>query len=670
NCGEEVDIGDEILVVGGGNTAIDVARTVKRLGKNVTLVYRRSRNEMPAEQHEIDQAEEEGVNFSLLCNPIRCMGDRCVNEVELIEMELGEPDASGRRRPIPCEGSNYCIPADNVVMAIGQVNDQELLDKFGLDHERGWLEYNETTYESNLRGVFIGGDLATGPSIVIEAIDSGRKAAYMIDLYVNDELNKMEEILEKPWEYLDELESNQKYNDLLMELKPYYHWKDVTEKDYEDRERIPRIDIDMLPPKERAKTFDEVEKTISEEKLKEEVKRCMSCGCMAGFDCKLREYATYYGAKQDGFAGEVNKYDLDESHPFVTFDANKCILCGQCINLTQEITGEGLLANFHRGFNTEVSPSLELNLEDLDGQFIGQFVDVCPTGAFSYIPPLAKPGPWATFTKSTICNGCPLACEMEVVQYKDFIIGIRGSKDTWNHGLVCDIPRFERPWEKSATKATIKTDKSYKTISKKEAKKIAKKHSKDLAIILTPEVTIEEAKAIQKFAKEKGYKIGALYGKGLSTAKFEDILSSKRLKVDVDVKKYPVLKALIHLAKREGTEIVKKDYDLAIVSTSDKRTEDVPTIIMHEGLNDVGLQKLELSTPPKANNYLLIGSYEHKFVDYTMIIGENQSADLRLPYPSWIAREGTIINSSNKELKVQKIIEQPSLLERLEEFFG
>ncbi len=116
NTGEEVKLGERVIVVGGGNTAMDVARTALRLGAKVTVVYRRSKAEMPANEREVEEAIEEGIEFLFLTNPIRILGDGKVEEVELIKMRLGEPDASGRRRPIPIEGSEFRVKADNVIL--------------------------------------------------------------------------------------------------------------------------------------------------------------------------------------------------------------------------------------------------------------------------------------------------------------------------------------------------------------------------------------------------------------------------------------------------------------------------------------------------------------------------------------------------------------------------
>ena len=176
-----------VVVVGAGNVAMDAARCAKRMGADVHVVYRRSRAEMPARAEEIEHAEEEGIKFHLLNNPIRILGDEnnCVNRIECIKMELGEPDASGRRRPIPIEGSEYIIEADAVIMALGtRLNNLIKRTTPNLElNERGGLLADEDGKTSR-EGVFAGGDAVTGAATVIRAMGAGKKAAAAMDEYL------------------------------------------------------------------------------------------------------------------------------------------------------------------------------------------------------------------------------------------------------------------------------------------------------------------------------------------------------------------------------------------------------------------------------------------------------------------------------------------------------
>lgn len=178
------------VVIGGGNVAMDSARTARRLGADVHLLYRRSRTEMPARDEEIHHAEEEGIVFQLLTNPIRYIGDEqgWVRAAECLRMELGEPDASGRRRPVPMEGSEFTIEVDTVVVAIGnQANPLVPRTTPGLDLNRwGNIVADPDTGQTSREGVFAGGDIVTGAATVIEAMGAGKRAARAIDAYLRE----------------------------------------------------------------------------------------------------------------------------------------------------------------------------------------------------------------------------------------------------------------------------------------------------------------------------------------------------------------------------------------------------------------------------------------------------------------------------------------------------
>ena len=180
-----VKIGEKVVVIGGGNVAMDAARTAKRLGaKEVKIVYRRSKEELPARKEEVHHAEEEQIIFDLLKNPVEIIGeDGHVTGMKCIKMELGEPDESGRRRPQPIEGSEEVMDVDIVIVAIGQTPNPLLRDTTeGLDvNNRGCIVVNEDTMETTMENVYAGGDAVTGAATVILAMGAGKKAAKAID---------------------------------------------------------------------------------------------------------------------------------------------------------------------------------------------------------------------------------------------------------------------------------------------------------------------------------------------------------------------------------------------------------------------------------------------------------------------------------------------------------
>jgi NADH-quinone oxidoreductase subunit F len=250
NRGNEVKVGDRIAVIGGGNVAIDASRSALRLGaKEATIIYRRTRDEMPASEEEIEEALLEGVKIEFLAAPIRIQRKNGAVELTCIRMELGAVDESGRRRPVPIVGNEFSLTSDSLIAAIGQV--PVVPEKFGLPLGRGnTVQVDADTLSTNREGVFAGGDAVTGPATVIEAIAAGRQAAISIDKYLGGS-GAIDETLASPEEVerLPEIEEGEKH----------------------------RISIPTLALSERLGSFAEVELGLREEMAIEEAKRCLRC---------------------------------------------------------------------------------------------------------------------------------------------------------------------------------------------------------------------------------------------------------------------------------------------------------------------------------------------------------------------------------------------------------
>jgi len=261
NSGAKVSLGDRVAVVGGGNAAIDSARVALRVGaKEVTIVYRRSRAEMPAAATEVQEAEQEGVKLHILATPVRVLSqDGRLAGIGCIRMELGEPDASGRRRPIPVKGSEFTLDVDNVIMAVGQA-----IDKGGLPKELeyiswGTLAVDPVTLETNISGVFAGGDVVAGPADVIAAVAAGKEAAESIDRYLS--------------------------GTDLREGRPKQITK-VKEVSKEGMVKKTRATMPMLDVSKRERSFAEVELGFNEKTAIEEAKRCLNCSaCSECLEC-------------------------------------------------------------------------------------------------------------------------------------------------------------------------------------------------------------------------------------------------------------------------------------------------------------------------------------------------------------------------------------------------
>ena len=271
NSGETVTTGTNVAVIGGGNTAVDCARTAKRLGsESVKLVYRRTRDEMPAADEEIEALLHEGVEIAFLTTPIRFYGDGKLSQMECIRMELGEPDASGRRRPVPVKGSEFSVPVDTVITALGQAAQTSFASAFGLSLGRNeTITVDPATGATNLEGVFAGGDVTTGPAYVIDAIAAGKKAARFIGSYLRGEAVAADVAETKP-QQLSEAE--------VAALTGKYA-------------KAPRIHMPEEPVAERITNFREVALGYQPEKAMAEASRCLAGqieGCIQCRECERR----------------------------------------------------------------------------------------------------------------------------------------------------------------------------------------------------------------------------------------------------------------------------------------------------------------------------------------------------------------------------------------------
>ncbi len=360
---EALPIGQRVMVVGGGNTAVDAARTSLRLGASeVTMLYRRTRKEMPAWEEEIVAAEEEGLKLEILAAPVKIekLSDNSL-AVTCIRMTLGEPDESGRRRPVPEEGSEHVRVVDNVIAAIGQAVIADAAEGVAVSRW-GTIDVNPQTMQTSIQKIFAGGDCVSGADIAVTAVGSGRRAAIAIDQFVMG--NKV-------------VGDPAIYNHTMGKLQ------DVSEKVYNKFEKSPRVPMPHRPALSRAKTFEEVETGFTKEMAIAEAKRCMACGCRDAFECKLREYATRFGAEQKSYKGISRDYSMDESHESIVHESSKCIQCGICVQLTEKLLKTSSMGFAGRGFTAAVKPSMGRALSEVNQEGLEQIADNCPTGALT-----------------------------------------------------------------------------------------------------------------------------------------------------------------------------------------------------------------------------------------------------------------------------------------------
>ncbi len=282
--GKRVGLGSQVAIIGGGDVAIDAARTAKRLGPNeVTIIYRRSEEEMPAHRQDVEETKREGIKFRFLASPKRIIGkDGKVVGIECIQNALGPPDKSGRRRPVPVEGSEFVVPIDSLLLGIGEMPDVSFLPKEIEVTKGNRIVVDEISLETKMSGVFAGGDAVSGPASVIEAIAAGKRVAVSIDRYVRGvdlKGGRKREIPETSW---------------------------VSEKSALTKK--PRQPMPSLKPEERIRCFKEIELGLTPDTGLLEAHRCLFCGPCS--ECLEME-------------------ELCEADDVIV-DEDRCIACANC----------------------------------------------------------------------------------------------------------------------------------------------------------------------------------------------------------------------------------------------------------------------------------------------------------------------------------------------------
>ncbi|MDR2697510.1 MAG: molybdopterin-dependent oxidoreductase [Holophagales bacterium] len=561
----------KVAVVGGGNSAIDAARSSIRCGaEEVMILYRRTRKEMPAHHEEVDAAEKEGVKLEILAAPLELLAENGkLTAIRCQRMKLGEPDASGRRKPVPIPGAIVDFPCSYVFAAIGQDTDLGALDK---EPENGklavsrWATINadNATMETSVKGVFAGGDVVLGPATVIEAIAQGKTAALAIDQYLIDG----KAVGDAP-----EFHSRREFFGAFPEGT-------FSEVCRQARNIMPEREAS-----ERVRDFVQVELGLDRSQMNNEADRCMECGCKSVFKCDLKRYAGEYGVDLTRLVGEVRRHKADLSHPLISLDPNKCVLCGRCVRTCSQVVGLGVISFMRRGFSTVVSPALGKSLIQSDCIACGSCVENCPTGALEAKLPYGKQGPWKTENKPSVCAFCSVGCDLNLNVAADGLLWAtsaerapleRGGlcmKGRFGTGLL-QVKRLQFPMVRKSGTLIETSWKAAFDAAAKVLRNAMEEHGADaVGVLAAPRMTLEEAWLTRLVAGAIGTKeigcfgqawrggprsdLDQILGGTFSTCAFEDIAGADLIllaSADPETT-HPALGMAIRRALKRGAEL-------------------------------------------------------------------------------------------------------------------
>ncbi|MFH1145074.1 MAG: FAD-dependent oxidoreductase [Candidatus Eisenbacteria bacterium] len=485
-----------VVVVGGGNTAMDCARTAWRCGaEKVIILYRRTKAEMPADEMEIHDCIEEGIEIIELAAPVGIVADGGrLKALRCIRMKLGETDESGRRRPVPMEGSEFDFPCDLAIAAIGQEPLLHGLEKLGAaeieTHRWRSFKIDTRTTATNVPGVFAGGDAADdGPTVVIDAIRDGRRAARAINAYLRD---------------------TPVAEDAFAITKEF--WGKPGQAELGEIPERPRHEVHTITPAERAGSFREVATGFEPEDTAHEAERCLACGCVRFDDCRLRLYAEEYGADLQSYAGYARRHRIDDRHPHIVYDPNKCILCARCIRTCARILPISALGLVNRGFKTEMRPAMNDPLIETSCISCGNCIDACPTGALTPKYPFPGRACLAFDAAVSHCAVCSLGCAITVRRFGEGRYAIAAAGEPGEY--LCRYGRFGyerfikmkravRPFVRigsAAVEASLEVAYAHVVDGLRGA--VERHGPESVAVFVSPEATNEELYLAARIARE------------------------------------------------------------------------------------------------------------------------------------------------------------------------
>jgi formate dehydrogenase major subunit len=495
--GEDNDYGKKAAVLGGNNIAVEAARALVRSGVNeVTIVYPRPKEEMPAHQRNIEDAEREGVTFMDMASPVEISAPDSGLDIELIRMELGEPDKRGKRNPVEIPGSNMHLQVDTVVYSMGKMASRDGFAGGSLEESleltpAGNIKANPRTFLTNIDGIYAAGDATSGPRSVIQAVVGARRSAENIHAQI--------------------MGVEREAGESRFNFSRGKSFKDVMPETFTGISSAPRKKMAERKPEISIRDFEEVKLGFNEDAARKEAERCLSCGCTAFDRCDLKRLSIDNGINLNKTGmGTKPLYEKDASHPAITVDLNKCIFCQRCMNSCAYEALELSASGFDEKGRAE-GISLVFNGKCVS---CGKCVDNCSTGALNKKEQIVPMVNEIIEKVRTTCPYCGTGCQLELKVKGNTLMEVTADPDQMpNYGDLCVKGRFGHSFishPDRLTKPLVRRQKggSLEPASWAEALDIVVKNFRDVLVEKGPDAlaglssarcTTEENYVFQKF---------------------------------------------------------------------------------------------------------------------------------------------------------------------------
>ncbi len=498
--GESTDYGKKAAVLGGNNIAVESARALIRSGVDeVTVIYSRPKEEMPAHERNVADAESEGVKFMDLASPVEITSADGALDIDVIRMELGEPDKRGMRKPVEIPDSNFHFQVDTVVYSTGKMATRDGFAGGSLEESleltpAGNIKANPRDFLTNLDGVYAAGDATSGPRSVIQAVVGGRRSAENIHAGIMG-------IEKEPGESRFNFSRGKTLNDVVPET-------------FSGIVSAPRQAMPARQPESSVKDFDEVKLGFSEEIARKEADRCLSCGCTAFDRCDLKRLSIEndINLNKTGM-GEKPLYEKDASHPAITVDLNKCVFCQRCMNSCAYDALELSSSGFDEKGRAE-GITLVFNEKCVS---CGRCVDNCSTGALNKKEQIVPMVNEVIEEVRTTCPYCGTGCQLVLKVKGNTLMEVTADPEqSPNYGELCVKGRFGHAFlshPDRLTKPLIRRQKTgpLEPVSWDEALRFVTQNFRDILADKGPDAfaglssarcTTEENYAFQKFFRQ------------------------------------------------------------------------------------------------------------------------------------------------------------------------